>query len=218
MRKIEFVALFLMIVVLLSGCFWQESAVDKMYQTLENVVDAEKGFEDQQEPLVKLEKNEKDIYEKIISLGSKDQDQIAKLSDEAKEILAKRKERMELEQKSLVSSKKEFEKITPLIDELDDSEVNKKADELSKIMNERYEIHNKLYKLYIQGIKYDSEIYEMFKSKDVTMEQLDDLITKSNETSKLVLETNEKFNQQTNKYNKAKLAFYKKAGLNVKTK
>ncbi len=217
-KKTGFLALLLMVSVLLSGCFWQETTVDKMYSTMENVVDAEKSFEDQQEPLVELEKSEKEIYEKIIALGSKEHEQIVELSDEAQDILAKRKKRMESEQKSLKASKKEFEKILPLIDELDDTEQKKQANELTKTMNERYEIHNQLYKLYIQGIKYDSELYEMLKNKEISMEQLDDQITKSNETSKQVLETNEKFNNKTKKYNKEKLAFYKKAGLNVKTK
>lgn len=82
-------------------------------------------------------------------------------------------------------------------------------------MNKRYEIHDLLYENYMLGTQYDIELYKMLKDKEASMEQLDNQVTKINETYDKVLKANEQFNQQTKKYNETKLNFYKKAGIKV---
>jgi hypothetical protein len=199
---------------LLAGCFGQSSE-EKMFEVLEAVVNQEKGFEDQQQPLVDLEKKEKELYEKIISLGSKEKEQIVKLSDEALTVVSERKEHMENEQKSLKSSREKFETISPIIQELDDKELKNKASDLYEIMSSRYEIHDKLYDYYMKGIQYDKELYNMLKDKEASLGKLDDQVSKINQTYEKVIEANKQFNQKTKKYNETKLDFYKKAGFNV---
>ncbi|MEH6905342.1 YkyA family protein, partial [Neobacillus drentensis] len=71
------------LIVIIAGCTKEKTPVEKMYDVLEKVVSAEKVFEEQQNPLVTLEKREKEIYDQIIKLGMKEYDQIVKLSDEA---------------------------------------------------------------------------------------------------------------------------------------
>jgi hypothetical protein len=207
----------MLVSLLISGCFGQKSAEEKMYEVLENVVAAEKGFENQQDPIVELEKKEKEIYKTIISLGMKEYEQITKLSDEAIEIVAKRKDHMDKEQKSMEASEKEFANIEPIIEKLDDPELQKQAEELSEVMNDRYEIHQKLYDYYLEGLQYDTELYKMFKEKETSIEQLEKKVTLINETYDKVLKANDLFNQLTKKYNETKMSFYKQAGLNVGT-
>lgn len=76
---------------LLTGCISNESSTEKLYQVLENVVDAEKEFEEQQEPLVELERQEKEIYNEIMTLVMKQHEKIVTLSDEALSIIEKGK-------------------------------------------------------------------------------------------------------------------------------
>ncbi|MDF2903000.1 MAG: chromosome partitioning protein [Bacillus sp. (in: firmicutes)] len=211
----QFFTLLLMVSFSLTGCFGQKTPVEKMFTVMENVVDEEKGFEEQQKPLVELEQKEKDLYEKIISLGSKENDQIVKLSDEAISVVLEREKHMEKEQKSLIASKKKFETISPFITKLDDSDLKNRANDLYELMNKRYEIHDLLYENYMLGTQYDIELYKMLKDKEASMEQLDNQVTKINETYDKVLKANEEFNQQTKKYNETKLNFYKKAGIKV---
>lgn len=213
--------LFLLLIIgstILSGCLNRTSTVDEMYEVLENVVTLEKDFEDQQEPLVELEREEKEIYSQIIALGMKEFDQIVSLSNEALTIVGKRQEFMQKEEDSIQASKKEFGKLKPLIGELEDENLKKKANELYDTMMERYESHDALFANYTKGLGYDKELYEMFQNEELSIEQLEEQIAKINETYKIVLESNEQFNEHTKKYNEIKLDFYKAAGIEVDEK
>jgi len=199
--------------LILAGCVGQKTPVEKMYDVLENVVSKEKVFEEQQDPLVTLEKKEKEIYDQIIELGMKEYDQIVKLSDEAILLTDQRKNHMEKETKSLKESEREFKKTADLKDELDDPELTKIANELYDIMMQRYEAHDWLYKEYSNALKYDKELYVMFKNKNLSLEDLEAQVNKLNDTYKQVYDANKKFNKLTELYNDKKLSFYKKAGL-----
>lgn len=199
--------------LILAGCVGQKTPVEKMYDVLENVVSKEKVFEEQQDPLVTLEKKEKEIYDQIIELGMKEYDQIVKLSDEAILLTDQRKNHMEKETKSLKESEREFKKTADLKDELDDPELTKIANELYDTMMQRYEAHDWLYKEYSNALKYDKELYVMFKNKNLSLEDLEAQVNKLNDTYKQVYDANKKFNKLTELYNDKKLSFYKKAGL-----
>ncbi len=199
--------------MVLSGCFTQTTSAEKIHNVLESVVSAEKGFEDQQEPLVSLEKQEKGIYDQMIGLGMKQYDQIVKLSDEAAALADQRKEHMELENKSLKKSKNKFKEVANLKDDFDDPALKKQANELYDLMMERYEAHDDLYKEYSDGIKYDKDLYGMLKNKNLPLEDLENQVNKVNQTYEKIFAANEKFNQLTEQYNSKKELFYKKAGL-----
>lgn len=182
------------------------------------MVTLEKGFEEQQDPLVALEKQEKETYDQIIGLGMKEYDEIVKLSDDAIVMANKREVYMEKETKSIKESEQEFKKIADLKDTFDDPELTKAANELYDTMMQRYKAHEILYKEYATSLTYDKELYGMFKNKDLPIEDLEAQVTKLNETYKRVFEANEKFNQLTEQYNEKKMSFYKKAGLKLKSK
>ncbi|WP_019152958.1 YkyA family protein [Robertmurraya massiliosenegalensis] len=201
--------------LVLSGCLNRTSTTDEMYTVLENVVDLEQDFEQQQEPLVELEREEKEIYSKIIELGMKEFDQIVTLSEEALTIVDKRKEHMDKEEASIQASKQEFEKLVPLMEELEDEEIKTKAKELYEIMQKRFATHDTLYENYINGIEYDKELYQMFQQEELSIDQLEEQITKINDTYKIVLESNEQFNEFTEQYNEIKLQFYTAAGIEI---
>jgi len=213
-RKTVLVLLLSFFVFSLTGCNGQ-APEERMYTVMESAVKQEKGFEEQQQPLAELEKKEQELYKQMISLQNKENEQVVKLADEALALVSKRKDHIVKEQESIQSSKKKFEDITPLISELKDEELKKLAIELNKTMKKRYEIHNTLCKQYLLGIQYDTELYEQLKAKDTSLEKLAEQVTKINETYDKVLKTNDEFNVQTEKYNKEKLEFYKKANLNV---
>lgn len=204
-------------VLSLTGCMDRQSPEEKMFEELEKVVSIEKVFEDQQDPLVELEKQEKKIYEQIISLGMKEYDQIVKLADEALQIADKRSEHIEKEKESIKESQKEFENVAGIIEEIEDPELKKQAKELQGTMKERYEIHDQLYINYKKGLQYDKELYEMLKDKELSFEKLEEQINKVNKVYETVLKNNQEFNDKTDQYNKEKMAFYKKAGIEVNT-
>jgi hypothetical protein len=200
---------------LLTGCVSKEKTTERMYQALENVVEAEKAFEEQQEPLVELEKQEKEIYDQIMALGMKQHDEIVKLSDEALSIIDKRREHLQKEINSINASKTECKNAEEIRNEIDDSEQKKKATELLGIMSNRYKVHNQLAKEYSSALDNDKELYQMLKNESISYEKLEDHVTNLNTIYQKVYDANEEFNELTAQYNEKKLEFYEEAGLKL---
>jgi hypothetical protein len=200
---------------LLTGCVSKEKTTERMYQALENVVTEEKVFEEQQEPLIKLEKQEKEIYNKIMALGMKRYDEIVKLSDEALSIIDKRRKHLQKEIDSINASKAEFKQAEEIQKDIDDTEQKKTAAELLKIMKSRYKVHSQLTKEYTSALDSDKELYLMLKNKNTSYEELEDHIAKLNTIYQRVHDKNEEFNELTAKYNEKKLEFYQEAGLKL---
>lgn len=200
---------------LISGCLNQKTTPEKMYEVMEKVVNAENAFEKQQDPLVLAEKKEKELYDQIISLGMKEFDQIVKLADEALLLVEERKKLMDLETKSIIKSKEQFVELSPYINKLEDPSMKKDAKNLYEVMMERYNLHDELEQSYSKALQYDQELYQLFKSKELTINQIEDQINKINKIYEDVYKLNEKFNEQTKKYNDLKLQFYEEAGFKI---
>jgi hypothetical protein len=200
---------------LLMGCLGGPTPEEQIYETLEKVVKVEKDFEEQQNPLVELEKKEKELYDEILTLGMKEFDQIVSLSNDALAVVGDRETRINNEQKSIEASKKEFQKVDALISEIKEDSVKEEANELVSLMNERYESYEDLYTVYKEAIEHDKKLYEMFQNEELTLDELEQQITLINETYEKVVAANETFNKLTDQYNKAKVTFYQNAGLEV---
>jgi hypothetical protein len=200
---------------LLTGCISKEKTTERMYKSLEKVVEAEKAFEEQQEPLVELEKQEKEIYNQIMALGMKQHEEIVGLSDEALSIIDKRRDHLQKEIDSIKDSEIEFKKAEKIKNEIEDSEQKKKASELLEIMSNRYKVHNQLTKEYSNALDSDKELYVMLKNESVSFEKLEDHVTKLNIIYQKVYDANEEFNELTAQFNEKKLEFYEEVGLNL---
>lgn len=198
----------------MAGC--QSKPEEKIYKILEETVTKEKGFQSQQAPLAKLESEETHIFEQIMDLGLKDYQKVVKLSDKALKNIAERKERMGMEQASMLSSQKEFMKIKTMISELKDQNLKDEALLLYDLMEKRYETHEQLYNAYISGLAADQKLYELLKQKDVSLNNLEAQINATNESFSAVMKANKKFNTETKTYNDKKLEFYKHAGIEKK--
>jgi hypothetical protein len=200
--------------VVLSGCSGS-SPEEEMYSALEKVVSLEDTFEEQQKPLMELEKEENELYEEIISLGMKEYDKIVSLSKEAAAVVEEREKRLEDERQSILDSKEEFKNIAALTKELKEDGAKDKADKLQGLMQNRYDSYDALYASYKEAIVLDKELYQMFQKKDLKLEELEAKITEINSTYEKVLAENKKFNEYTEQYNQAKMDFYKEAEIEV---
>lgn len=202
-------------ILILSACQQKNSAED-IYNVLEKTAKEEKGFADQQDPLVNLERQEKTTYDKVIGLGMKQYNQIVRLSDSAISMADQRKIYIEKETESIHNSEKEFKKLIPLKDAIKDEKLKKEANELYTIMMNRYKAHDDLYKAYIKSIADDKQLYEMFKDKVVSIDKLEAQINKVNSDYKEIYADNESFNKRTKEFNDKKIEFYNMAGLKAK--
>jgi chromosome segregation ATPase len=199
----------------LSGCSPFQSTPEKIHEVLEDVVEKEALFEEQQEPLVQLEKDEQRIYGEIMELGTKNMEDIVKKADEAIETVDKRKVHMENEHKSLEQSEEEFKRLKPLIEKIDEKQVKNKADKLYSVMTERYRTHDELYNAYTQGLEQDKNLYNMLKTEERSLGELEEQIVKINQIYEQVIAANEKFNELTKEYNDTKHSFYELSGLDI---
>jgi hypothetical protein len=214
-REKKVLAVLFLSLFVLGGCMNKETPGEKAYSILEKTAEAEDGFEKQQDPLVKLEKQEKELYDQIIALGMKEFDQVKNLSDEALEAVGKREELMNKEQESIDASKEEFAPLEDIIPDIEDKEAKESAEELYKVMMDRYSVHDQLYSEYKKGLELDKELYSLFKKEDLTMEQLEAQIDKINQSYDQLMVHNKEFNELTKKYNEIKISFYKQAGVEV---
>ncbi|WP_404351251.1 YkyA family protein [Sutcliffiella horikoshii] len=201
--------------LLLTGCVNGESAEQEIFQTLEEVVELEASFEEQQGPLLELEKEESAIYDEILTLGMKEFDQIVKLSQEGLALVEQKEAAMKSEKESIEAARKQFEEVKTSIESLEDEELKKEAQALYQLMEQRYEAYMTLSNHYMKSMEVEKEMYELFQTEDLTLEQLQVQINDLNEKYEKINEANQSFNEYTDQYNKAKLDFYKKAGLNV---
>lgn len=199
--------------ILLSACLQQETTTEKIYTILEKVAIDEKGFEQVQDPLVQIEKKEKTSYDKIIELNTNQYDDKVKLSNEALTMVNDREKYMETEIKSLQESEKEFKKVIPLKNKINDRKLKEQANQLYDLMMNRYKAHKILSKEYLNGISEDHQLYEMFKDHNVSVDHLQAQVEKTNTRYKSIYTANDQFNRLTKQYNESKLQFYKNAGL-----
>ncbi|MDY0406018.1 YkyA family protein [Virgibacillus sp. 179-BFC.A HS] len=200
------------ILFILSAC--GQSAEEKIYNHLEEAVTLEGDFAKTQGEITKLEDAENKIYDQIIELGMDDFDQIQKLSNEAMDNIAKRSEKLDVEQKSVHDSKTEFVKTKELISKLE-KKPRSKADKMYDIMMKRYDAYDRLHKAYTESLKQEKQLYRVLQEKDSKQEGLTKQISKLNGSYEKVIAANKDFNKYTNAYNKAKKDFYKQTDLNV---
>jgi len=203
-----------LIFIILSACSGT-SPQEKIYEHLEKAVSLEEGFEEQQDEITALEKQEQQIYSQIIELDMSEFEQVKELSQEAIDIIKQRSDKITLEQESISASREEFEKIDDLINDLKEEEVRDKAEELYKVMIERYEAYDVLHDAYIRSLEEEEKLYTLLQNEDVSEEELKDQIAEINNTYQEVIDGNEQFNTNTVTYNELKKEFYEIADINV---
>ena len=203
-----------LIFIILSACSGT-SPQEKIYEHLEKAVSLEEGFEEQQDEITALEKQEQQIYSQIIELDMSEFEQVKELSQEAIDIIKQRSDKITLEQESISASREEFEKIDDLINDLKEEEVRDKAEELYKVMIVRYEAYDVLHDAYIRSLEEEEKLYTLLQNEDVSEEELKDQIAEINNTYQEVIDGNEQFNTNTVTYNELKKEFYEIADINV---
>ncbi|PSL50853.1 putative cell-wall binding lipoprotein [Salsuginibacillus halophilus] len=200
-------------VLLLTAC--GTSTAEEMHEHLEKAVEMEEVFEEQQQPLVKAEEREHEIYQEILSLGLAEMDEIEELAREAQELVEEREERIEQEYESLTASYNEFENAAEMVEDIEEDAVRSQAEEMVDHMESRFSAYESMHEGYETAIDLDRELYHMFLDDDLTIEELSEHIEEVNETYQQIIDDKESFNAYTDQYNEAKHAFYEEAGLDV---
>nr|WP_281381375.1 YkyA family protein [Geomicrobium halophilum] len=148
----------------------------RMQTHVEQTVELEEGFQEQQEPLLAAEEAERERFEEMMERGLNERDENEALVSEAIQYVEERKKRMEAERKSLKAAYEEFQKGAAYVHEIEDEDVEEQAMILVEVMEKRYEVHSALYEAYIQAASLDRELYEMFLEEEVDFGDLEEQI------------------------------------------
>lgn len=198
----------LALILVLVGCNKEDNIHEKISEHLEATVEIEKTFEEHQQKIIDLEKEDEKLYNEIISLGSDDYEKVVTLAEEAITKLDERYEEVKLEKQSLEESKKEFEKIKPLMENITEEDELEQVEKMYDTMMSRYEAYNKVYDSYSESIQMTKELYTLFKEEQFDENKVYSLLTTVNDLYEEVLEANEEFNMKTTLYNKLKQEYY----------
>jgi uncharacterized protein YsxB (DUF464 family) len=202
-------------IFILMGCIGGDSPEENIYNVLEETVAKEEQYVEVQKPIQGLEKKEKEIYSEIMNLGMKEFDKIVKLSDDALKNISERTNYIEKERKAMKEAKETFSDLNGFITELDDKKLKDEAGKLEDTMKDRYKLHKELTDSYLDALSKDKKLYELFKNKELTMEEMEKQITSINEAYEKTIELNKEFNTSTEQYNNLKQGFYSTAGIEV---
>ena len=81
--------------------------------------------------------------------------------------LDEREELIKKEKQSIDESREEFKKATEEFNKIKDRKLKEEADNLQSLMNSRYETHDTLYELYLQGLNQKQEKYMNLLKKKI---------------------------------------------------
>ncbi|MGD6964876.1 YkyA family protein [Rossellomorea vietnamensis] len=200
---------------LLTGCMGGSTPQEMVYNTLEDTVKKEEALKETQEPLTKLEEEEQALFDKAISMSMEEIEEIRKIADQALENISEREALINEESEAMADAKEAFQAVESSIEEIEDEELRKEAEDLSSLMNERFEAHSAMADSYLQSLSSDKELYELLKKEDLTMEELQAQIEKVNANYETTMEHNQTYNQLTEEVNGSKVSFYENAEIDI---
>jgi hypothetical protein len=205
------------VMFLLTGCLGGSTPQELVYDTLEDTVKKEEKLKETQEPLTKLEKEEQELFDKAIGLSMKEIDEINKIADQALENISEREALIKEEAQAMAEAKEAFQAAESSIEEIEDAELKKEAENLADLMTQRFQAHESMADSYLKSLESDKELYTMLKKEDLTMEELQAQIEKINTNYQTTMEHNQSYNKLTEEVNSSKLSFYESAEINVDT-
>ncbi|WP_257350621.1 YkyA family protein [Pseudalkalibacillus decolorationis] len=200
------------VIILSSGCSFGQSSLEKIYEHLEETVSLESGFSKVQDPLVKAEKKEQELFSEILTLSMEEFDKIKSLADQASELANSRSDFLKKEKESIHNAYEEFKSIEPIVKDLEKEKLKDKANDLVGLMKDRFKRYNELNTAYNKALEMDQKLYDMLKNEKLSLDELKKYIGQLNKQYEQVFKAQEKFNELTEEYNANKKAFYKEAG------
>ncbi|OLQ58087.1 hypothetical protein BHT94_03065 [Bacillus licheniformis] len=209
------IGVFCAMILLLTGCMGKDP-VDSLHHSLEKAAESEKPFQEEQKTLEELETKENQLYDDVMKLNMDDYKKIVALSDDALENVSKREEHLKIENDSIKKSESEFEEAKTSAEHIKDKHIKEKADTAASHMEKRYTSYGSMYEEYKKALQLNKKLYKQLKDKDLTRDDLDQQIDKVNASYEKVLKYSGEFNEQTEKYNKARDDLYDAAGYHVK--
>lgn len=208
MKKISMTFLFLMGLLVITGCAETSGIEDDIHETLTAAVEAEKGVDELQVSLNEHSSNEKILYDEMIELPLANQDKLPDIVSKA-EVELKASENIITEiQTKLDASKQHIDELDKMKSELNSEEKQSLFNELDKQMNDRMDHLQTYYDTYLMTIESSQTLYQLFLKEGFQTTKVYDMIEEVNDLYDELSSVNEQINASTQEVNKLKTQFY----------
>lgn len=207
-KKLSFFSLVFALFLIIPGCT-SHDAGNKAFTYLEKAASKEDVFNQQQKPLIQEEKDEQDLYQKIMALDMTKYDQIKDYSEQALKHVDARQKLMDKEKQSIEDAYKTFKEAVPYLKKIDNKDAKGHAEKVIDDMTKRYNAFEDLYSTYKQSVDLDHSLFTMLKDKNLTKDDLTKQLNKVNAAYEDIEKHKDTFNQLTQSFNDEKKSLYK---------
>lgn len=207
----KFVDFILLSIVACTLASCSHNVHDKIFAHLDAALEIEQEFIESQEKLNELEERDMEIYDALMELDAVDEGRLQSLTDEALQNVSERMKLLEEERNSIIQSKEEFQKIEPLIEEVEKDAIKEKLENLFQTMMERYEAYDEVYETYVESLYLTENLYNHFKN-EAAYTVLYETLEEVNRSYEKLFKANDKFNVLTKQYNRLKQEYYDMMG------
>lgn len=207
----KFVGFILLSIVACTLASCSHDVHDEISVLLDAAFEAEQEFIESQEKLNELEERDMEIYDALMELDAVDEGRLQSLTDEALQNVSERMKLLEEERNSIIQSKEEFQKIEPLIEEVEKDAIKEKLENLFQTMMERYEAYDEVYETYVESLYLTENLYNHLKN-EAAYTVLYETLEEVNRSYEKLFKANDKFNVLTKQYNRLKQEYYDMMG------
>lgn len=207
----NFVGFILLSIVACTLASCSHNVHDEIFAHLDAALEIEQEFIESQEKLNELEERDMEIYDALMELDAVDEGRLQSLTDEALQNVSERMKLLEEERNSIIQSKEEFQKIEPLIEEVEKDAIKEKLENLFQTMMERYEAYDEVYETYVESLYLTENLYNHLKN-EAAYTVLYETLEEVNRSYEKLFKANDKFNVLTKQYNRLKQEYYDMMG------
>jgi hypothetical protein len=199
----------------LGGCLGAQPE-EELYVAFENAANQEKTLFDNVNKLEQLETKGQELYDQIVQEGKEHNEAVIPKIEQAVTNVDEREIVLKSEKDALEKAQKETTSVHNYIDKIEDKKLQKQAKKVEEVYKNRYEVFQKMDKIYKESLITEKELYEKLQDKETKLKEISEKVKAVNTLNKETLKEKAKFNQYTKDYNERKLRFYKDAKIKMK--
>ncbi|MFD3447955.1 YkyA family protein [Microbacteriaceae bacterium 4G12] len=202
---------------ILTGCFGPKPE-EQIYTIFEHAATQEKTLYKDAASLEELEKQNQQLYAKIIQDGKENNEPAKEALSQATKGIQDREAVLNKERDALDKAQKELKDTDKYMKQLEDSKLKKQGEKVESLYKERYADFQHMYDAYKKALTAEKALYDMLGAKTEKVKTISDKVKEVNQLYAEVESNKEKFNTHTKDYNKEKVAFYKQANFKIEEK
>ncbi|MGM9988185.1 MAG: YkyA family protein [Bacillaceae bacterium] len=160
--------------------------------------------------LAQLLEKESNLYDQIIAKGKEDNSQASPLIKEAQATIKEIRSLIEGRQEVMTESYDLIKEAKKSLRRIRDDKLEKQAENIDSLYEKRYKLSTEAMDLYTKLLKEEEQLYANLSNSNTDLKGISNQVSTLSEISEKLNKVNKSFNDLTDQYNEAKMAFYKK--------